>query len=479
MTLPNGVTNLSSYYVEDDGIYGTFVDCSKLSSITLPSSLKTIGMVAFNGCSKLPSIDIPSSVTSIGSGAFEECTSLSSISLPSNLKTIGDSAFDYSESLPSINIPASVTSIGTAFSGCSALKSMTLPFVGGTPTDSNTFGYIFGMKSFTRATSTYQNDTTYYIPGTLTSVNLTGNSVKDNAFQNCAKLTNISIPNVTSIGRLAFFYCTSLSSIDIPLGVTSIDYEAFYNCTSLSSINIPLSVTSIGEQAFYYCISPSSINIPSSVKSIGDSAFSTCLSLTSVNIPASVTTIGDEAFFNCKLSEVFIPSSVSSIGTDVFSNNRNLKSIVFGKTYASSGQIAFATNTNLKTFPNISDTATVSYGYINFEKNLPNVTTFTFPYAQTQINEPMSNDNHGNYGFFSVESHEIIEKITFRFARAGTWKLLYVNDEDWPEKTIKTVSITIGTNYTYYSSDDIISTLCTFPRSPTNEESYWYCFTRS
>ena len=44
---------------------------------------------------------------------------------------------------------------------------------------------------------------------------------------------------VTSIGRAAFYHCTSLTSITIPNSVTSIGEYAFFGCTSLTSINIP------------------------------------------------------------------------------------------------------------------------------------------------------------------------------------------------------------------------------------------------
>ena len=39
---------------------------------------------------------------------------------------------------------------------------------------------------------------------------------------------------VTSIGKSAFWDCTSLSTITIPSSVTSIGYWAFYNCPSLT-----------------------------------------------------------------------------------------------------------------------------------------------------------------------------------------------------------------------------------------------------
>ena len=64
---------------------------------------------------------------------------------------------------------------------------------------------------------------------------------------------------VTSIGSLAFEFCSSLTSITIPNSVTSISRYAFGGCSSLTSITIPNSVTSIGDNAFSQCSSLTSI----------------------------------------------------------------------------------------------------------------------------------------------------------------------------------------------------------------------------
>lgn len=104
-----------------------FVQCSSLTSVTIPNSVTNIGKMAFDGCKSLTSITIPSSVTSIEDVAFESCNGLTSITISNGVTSIGNYAFSRCSDLISITIPSSVTSIGEcAFLQCKGLTSVTI-----------------------------------------------------------------------------------------------------------------------------------------------------------------------------------------------------------------------------------------------------------------------------------------------------------------------------------------------------------------
>ncbi len=82
--LPNGIVGIGG---------GTFMDCKYLTSVTLPSGLKSISYNLFNGCTNLKSVKIPDGVTKIEEGAFMNCSSLASINIPAGVKSIKYDAF--------------------------------------------------------------------------------------------------------------------------------------------------------------------------------------------------------------------------------------------------------------------------------------------------------------------------------------------------------------------------------------------------
>ncbi len=154
-----------------------------------------------------------------------------------------------------------------------------------------------------------------------------------------------------SIGELSFYYCSSLTSIDIPIGVELIGNQAFDGCSSLTSIVIPEGVMSIGWSAFSYCSSLTSIEVDKNnlyydsrddcnaiIETNSNTLIAGCASTV---IPASVTSIGDYVFSDCNLTSIVIPESVTSIGT-AFYNCNSLTSIVIPKDVTSIGDAAFA-----------------------------------------------------------------------------------------------------------------------------------------
>ena len=136
-----------------------------------------------------------------------------------------------------------------------------------------------------------------------------------------SEITEVIVESgVTSIGRWAFYNCSTLTSIELPDTITSIGNTAFENCSSLRSIEIPDGVTDIGNGMFSGCGSLTSIVIPDSVTSIGERAFENCSILTSIKIPDGVTSIGSNAFANCSnLKEIFFTGNAPTIAENSFS----------------------------------------------------------------------------------------------------------------------------------------------------------------
>ena len=161
---------------------------------------------------------------------------------------------------------------------------------------------------------------------------------------------------VTNIVEDAFFYCSALTSVEIPNSVTSIGNDAFYMCSALTSVEIPNSVTSIGSDAFYMCSALTSVEIPNSVTSIGSYAFYRCSALTSVNMPGGVISIGNYAFYNCSaLTSVTIPDSVTNLGKMMFTYCTGLTSVTLPKNLSVIPYAAFAQCTSL---------AEITIGYV-------------------------------------------------------------------------------------------------------------------
>ncbi|MBQ3490171.1 MAG: leucine-rich repeat domain-containing protein [Clostridia bacterium] len=96
---------------------------------------------------RVESITIPSSVVSIGKKAFSPCNALKTLTLSEGLEKIGEMAFWNCGSLESVSIPSTVQEIGAnAFSGCKNLKHVKIPRRFETQIDSIFFGHPADMQ---------------------------------------------------------------------------------------------------------------------------------------------------------------------------------------------------------------------------------------------------------------------------------------------------------------------------------------------
>ena len=159
------------------------------------------------------------------------------------------------------------------------------------------------------------------------------------AFEGCAKLRSVTIPEGVKELDSTFYQCASLKEISIPRSVIKIGHNTFSACTKLEKIDvaednpvyksvgnccltkdgrtlvfgcsssvIPEGVKVIEDFAFYMCPGLSNVTIPEGVEYIGNWSFGDCRNLDSVNIPRSVTELVLCAFSGTSIKDVFIAS---------------------------------------------------------------------------------------------------------------------------------------------------------------------------
>ena len=367
----------SVYYTvtgHTDALKTEIVISSKLGDCPV----KAIEGGAFNNCSSLTSITIPSSVTSIGEYAFSECNSVkvvnSKISEPFDMSW---SVFNGWQHNATLVVPVGKVNAYKEKSGWNGFafvveEGQTTYDVPQEQTDAQGLKYSLRQSEdnivyYAVTGHTDALKTEIEIPADLGGCPV--KAIESSAFRECGNLTSVKFgDNLTTIGWDAFYKCSNLTSITLPSSVTTIEGNAFSECSSLTSITLPGSVTLNNGNPFYNCASLSdvkvvvtdyagfcnnqilgrlenpmsyydgtnwySINIalhvldnegneitdyviPEGVTTIGKSAFKGYTGLSSISIPNSVTTIGDGAFYGCSnlkkvTSEISTPFDVNA-----------------------------------------------------------------------------------------------------------------------------------------------------------------------
>lgn len=291
---------------------GAFINNERLSSITLPDSLETIGRYAFSG-SGLQSITIPDGVTEIKEGTFECCHSLKSVELPNSITKIdGWGAFGNCHLLKELEIPDGVTSINSsAFEDVKHViyngSAMGSPWGAVAVNGVVDGGFVFSDNTKTNLLAYIGNGGRVTIPSSVTSIG-------ERAFINDPEVVSVSFSQVTSIGTMTFYNCSSLTEINFGENLTSIGQSSFGNCSALTSVDIPSSVNEIGNYAFDECDSLVSVYLRSNTMisgvgyPFGDISYATKINL---YVPAGlVESYSQDNYWSQRCSNIYpIPIS--------------------------------------------------------------------------------------------------------------------------------------------------------------------------
>ena len=329
-----------------------------LSSIVLPSNLKTIVYYAFQNCDNLTSIEIPASVQSIGNGAFRLSSNLVSVKVHNPTAVFGENVFEYVADNFALHGYA-----GSTAQTYASTYTHTFVSLGETPEGdiiakgecganaNNLLWTLYTDGELVISGNGAMADWTHYD-------NVPWCNVRDNI------KTVVIEPGVTTIGAYAFKLADNLESISLPEGLISIGRDAFANARGLASIEIPASVTTIHPTAFFYTASLAQIKvaegsanfcdvngvlfnkdktkilayppakaetsyvIPSGVTTIGAYALCHTPNLDSVTVPEGVTTVEEGGFWYCGIDSIELPESVAYIGDLAFHGARNLSKII-------------------------------------------------------------------------------------------------------------------------------------------------------
>ncbi len=308
---------------------GGFADCINLETVNGDEgALTRIHAYGFDSCENLTTIDLQN-VAEVDEFGFVNCYKLNNINL-SSLKTIGMHAFDGCSSLTleaDSSNPAFSYVADYAFSGCEKLGEN---------------GVKIDLTAATGVGNHAFNECTQIIlsSGALSLLETVGY----NAFTNCAQIGStyeVSLPKIVSIGACAFQGCTKLNIVEGLENLEVIEISAFQECPSLTGylstatsdsekiLSLPL-VESVGNFAFTDCESLTNISFGADGKltSIGNFAFNDCTSLTTITGLESVESVGTYAFAGSSSISALDLSSATSVGAEFISGCSNLQSFI-------------------------------------------------------------------------------------------------------------------------------------------------------
>lgn len=329
-----------------------YLNGSLVTDLTIPANIAVVGDYVFNAYDKLKSLTIPSTVKSIGLGSFGNCSELREVTFEDseNPLTLADDG----RRRTFAGVPVETLYLGrnvkseTFSDDLAYLKKLSVgPMV--TAIKSG----LFKNCTSESLKGVHITDLTAWCDIDFEDKDCNPLSKAHNLYLNGSPLEYVGIPaDVLEIKPYAFYSATGIKTLTLHSGVASIGDYAFYDCSGMIVLDLPDGVQSIGSCAFYG-INVSSVTIPPSVKNINPSAFNNCQSLSDVVIENSsdVLAVGGfdygALFEDCPIKTLYVGRSLGGANGRI-SVSYKLKSFTVGSMATELSQI-FSGGTRLET----------------------------------------------------------------------------------------------------------------------------------
>ena len=366
--IKKGVTSVS---------YEAFALCKNLNSVTIPSTVKTIGIRSFYG-TKISKITVPSKTKTIGQGAFGSCKSLKTIVMPGDFKLkleedTDDKLWYVTSDQSAVDTITFNTKLKLA--NVSYLSANNLVVAKNDPSYQSIEGVIY-TKDGKGIVRVPQKRTELKIKEGCTEFNMQSvlyNSTdsEGDEFNNCSKLKKIVIPSsVKSINKIKYKTdradACDMHVDTIEIAPKDFDANSLYALGSSLGKNITIEslMKLLPDQITYkdhmyitkdhgllkYDGKDANVEIPEEITWIAPEAFYRNETLKNIKLPSKITTIEENTFYGCsELEAVVIPDQVTMIGKSAFDECTVLKSVTFGKSLKVIKDQAFA-SVNIRNF---------------------------------------------------------------------------------------------------------------------------------
>ena len=305
-----------------------FQNATNITGVTLPDSVKEIGLWAFKGCSNLSSVNL-NKLEKISSSAFENCPSLKTVVIPKTLVNVAGGVFTGTTKLTSVTFEEGSTIIPRSIlQDCTDITSVTIP-----NTVTSIENYAFTNSGITEIT----------LPDSVKEVGMS-------SFEGCSNLSNVNLNKLEKISPCAFKDCPNLKTVVIPKTLVNginiyIKGGIFSGTTKLTSVTFEEGSTVIAETILQDCTDITSVTIPNTVTLVDGYSFKNS-GVKEITLPNSVEKIGIKAFEDCSdLTKITILDNCKTIGSDAFANHNEYLTIYC---YEGSKAAEYAISHNIK-----------------------------------------------------------------------------------------------------------------------------------